>query len=99
VAGHLGVQDQHREVGTVDGRGISEGHLGRRLARLGIRSHPGRHAALLDLSTQLPAAVLSRLLGVSASTADRWTSRSGNSWAGYAAAIQRRGQRSEPDLR
>jgi hypothetical protein len=85
--------------GAHPGKHISESRLGHRLARLGIRSHPGRQAALFDLSTQLPAAVLSRLLGVSASTADRWTSRSGNSWAGYAAAIQRRGQRGEPDLR
>jgi hypothetical protein len=76
--------------GAHPGQHISENHLGTRLKRLGIYSHPGRHAALLDLSTQLPAAVLSRLLGVSASTADRWTSRSGNAWTSYAAAIQRR---------
>ncbi len=110
VAEHLESRRSYAIVGRKDptpwlfpgahpGQHISEGHLGRRLARLGIYSHPGRHAALLDLSTQLPAAVLSRLLGVSASTADRWTTRSGNSWAGYAAAVQRRGQRGEPDLR
>jgi hypothetical protein len=60
-------------------RHISVNHLGLRLSRLGLYSRPGRHAALLDLATQLPGAVLARLLDISTSAADRWIDRSGSS--------------------
>ena len=76
--------------GVHRGRHISPGHLGNRLRKLGICSRPGRTAALLDLTTQLPAAALARLLGISHRGAARWVDRSGNSWANYGAELQRR---------
>ncbi|GAB3408802.1 hypothetical protein GCM10027569_22180 [Flindersiella endophytica] len=56
-------------------------HLGGCLRSLGIYARAARGAAaLLDLATQLPA-VLAELLGISTKGADRWVSRTGNSWA------------------
>jgi hypothetical protein len=46
-------------------------------------------AAILDLSSQLPAAVISRLLGISVSAASRWRQTHGD-WSAYAAEISRR---------
>ncbi|MVU77140.1 hypothetical protein GPX89_07745 [Nocardia sp. ET3-3] len=76
--------------GTDPARPMSPGHLGRRLSRIGIQSRPGRQAALLDIATQLPAAVIADLLGISTSAADGWVDRSGASWANYAALVHRR---------
>ncbi|WP_157227396.1 CHASE3 domain-containing protein [Nocardia asiatica] len=76
--------------GVDPARHLSPNHLGHRLKKIGIFSRPGRHAALLDFATQMPAAVFADLLGVSPSAADRWVDRSGASWAKYAAVVQRR---------
>jgi hypothetical protein len=63
--------------------------LGTRHKRLGIYSRPGRTSALMGLSTQLPAAVLTELLGLSPETATAWTQTGGN-WARYAAELHDR---------
>lgn len=68
---------------------LSSYHLGTRLKRLGIYSRPGRTSALMGLSTQLPAAVLTELLGLSPETATAWTQTGGN-WARYAAELHDR---------
>ena len=72
------------------GQPVTAGHLGIRLQRLGIEARPGRAAALLDLASQMPAAVIHQLLGVSLGTATFWTSQAGNSWSGYAARLSHR---------
>ncbi|WP_327257274.1 hypothetical protein [Streptomyces sp. NBC_01244] len=54
---------------------------------LGIYSRPGRTSVLMGLSTQLPAAVLTELLGISPETATAW---GGGNWARYAAELQGR---------
>jgi hypothetical protein len=75
--------------GGIPGRHISPTYLAKRLrALLGIRALPGRTAALLDLSAQLPAAVLSRLLGISEDTASRWADEHPDLL--YAAEVARR---------
>ncbi|WP_330230295.1 hypothetical protein OHA40_30625 [Nocardia sp. NBC_00508] len=74
--------------GTHPDRHLSAAQLGRRLRRIGVYSAPGRRAALLDLATQVPAAVIARTLGISARVASGWTSDGG--WAAYAAEVQRR---------
>jgi hypothetical protein len=105
VAEHLQTRRSHSIVGRTSptpwlfpgahpDRHRSESHLGVRLQRLGIYARPSRHGALLELSAQLPTAVLSRLLGIR--DVDRWTTRSGNSWANYAAAFQRRSSTQHP---
>ncbi|MFJ4526161.1 hypothetical protein ACIP4Y_35470 [Streptomyces sp. NPDC088810] len=75
--------------GAYAGEHLSSHHLGVRLKRLGIYSRPGRTSALMGLSTQLPAAVLSKLLGISPEGATAWT-QSGGNWARYAAGLQDR---------
>lgn len=62
--------------------------LAARLKRLGIRSLPSRTAAIRDLSAEVPAAVVNRLLGISTSTATSWAK--GASKASYAAEVARR---------
>jgi len=91
----------HASVGRVDadpwlfpggrpGQPVTASHLGIRLQRLGVEARPGRAAALLDLASQMPAAVIHQLLGVSLGTATFWTSQTGSSWSGYAAHVGHR---------
>ncbi|MEU3693800.1 hypothetical protein [Streptomyces narbonensis] len=75
--------------GAYAGQHLSSYHLGERLKRLGIYSRPGRTSALMGSSTQLPAAVLSKLLGLSPESATAWT-QSGGNWVRYAAELQSR---------
>ncbi len=72
------------------GQPVTASHLGIRLQRLGIEARKGRAAALLDLASQMPAAVIHQLLGVSLSTATFWTSQTGSAWSGYAAHVSHR---------
>jgi hypothetical protein len=75
--------------GGIPGQPLSAQQLGHRLRRtLGIRLLGGRTAALLDLSTQLPTSLISRLLGISERTATRWAES--NFSADYAAEVSRR---------
>ena len=60
------------------------------LRALGIYAQTGRRAALLDLATQLPAAVLADLLGLHQTTAAKWMHQAGGDWSGYAAELARR---------
>jgi hypothetical protein len=76
--------------GGQPGRPISPEQLGARLRRLGISVRAGRTTALVDLAAQLPATVLSRLLGVTLGTATLWNQAAGNTRAGYAAHVARR---------
>ncbi len=55
--------------GHLPGRPITPARLGERLRRIGVYAQTGRRAALLDLSAQLPAAVLADLLGLHQTTA------------------------------
>lgn len=65
---------------------LSDEHLRRRLARLGITARPDRTAALVDLCQHVPPAILADLLGISEHNAARWARLSGGEWARYAAA-------------
>ena len=92
--GHSSVARQQRSPwlfpGAHPGRHISYIRLVTEMHRLGIHARPSRAAALLDLCTQLPPAIVSRLLGVSTTTADTWSQ--GGSRASYANAVARRSQ-------
>lgn len=72
--------------GGYAGQHLGNDRLGARLKRLGIYSRPGRSSALTTLSTQLPATILTELLGISIETATAWT-QSGGDWARYAAEL------------
>ncbi len=90
---HVGVGSPARTrwlfPGGLPGKPITASQLGERLRALGIYAMPGRRAALTDLAAQLPAAVLSDLLHLSAGTAVRWTHDAGGDWSAYAAAVAR----------
>ena len=92
--GHASVARQQRSPwlfpGAHPGRHISYIRLVTEMHRLGIHARPSRAAALLDLCTQLPPAIVSRLLGVSTTTADTWSQ--GGSRASYANTVARRSQ-------
>ena len=67
--------------------------LMRRLNDIGLPIRAGRGTALMDLAGQLPATVLSRLLGLHINTATAWSQEAGNTRPGYAAEVARRALR------
>jgi hypothetical protein len=76
--------------GGQPGRPISAYQLAERLRQLGL--HPGRSrsTALFGLATDLPAALLARMLGIHISVAVAWQRASGGDWTNYAADVSRR---------
>jgi hypothetical protein len=57
--------------------------LGVRLHRYGIDAHAGRNTARHALAAELPASVLADLIGISISTAERWSQWAKRDWAAY----------------
>lgn len=88
----VGRFDEHTWLfpGGHPGRHISNARLAIRLNRLGISCRRGRNATLLELAAQLPASVISKLLGISVKSAARWTAWSGGHGTRYAAEVARR---------
>jgi len=82
--------------GGQPGRPISAFHLGERLRQLGLRPGESRSTALFQLATELPAALLARLLGIHISVAVAWQRASAGDWTGYAADYSRRGAQHGP---
>lgn len=75
--------------GLHPGRPLHPGHLGGRLAKLGIDARAGRRSALMHLAGQLPAAVLAEMLHLHATTAVHWVAAAGGDWSTYAAQVAR----------
>ena len=92
--GHAAIGDQKDSPwlfpGGQPGRPISAFRMAERLRHLGICSGPARSAALFQLATDLPAAVLARLLGIHIAVAVAWQRASAGDWAAYAAEVSRR---------
>src|SRR6266511_3099177 len=88
----LGVQGASRWLlpGGQPGRPLSAEQLGERLRRLGLRPGQARSTALFQLATELPAAILARLLGIHIAVAVAWQRASSGDWAAYAADVSRR---------
>jgi hypothetical protein len=88
----LGRTDDHPWLfsGGAPGQPITGRHLRLRLRPLGIPARTSRNTALIDLATQVPAVVLSRLLGIHINTATTWVQHAGTSGAAYAAEVSRR---------
>jgi hypothetical protein len=91
----------HATIGTIapspwlfpggqPGRPISSAQLTKRLTNLGIRPNQTRSTALFQLSTEIPAAILARTLGIHTDVAVAWQRLSGGDWASYAAQISHR---------
>lgn len=79
--------------GHIPGQPITAARLGERLGKLGIDGQAGRRAALLQLAAEVPAAVLSDLLGIATTTTTTttadWAHAAGGDWSRYAAALVR----------
>jgi hypothetical protein len=60
------------------------------LSEIGIRAGQSRSAALFQLATDLPAAVLANMLGIHISVAVQWQRASAGDWTAYAANVSRR---------
>jgi hypothetical protein len=75
------------------GQPISAFQIGERLRQIGIRCGQSRPAALFQLATDLPAAVLARMLGIHISVAVQWQRASAGDWTAYAAEVSRRPSR------
>jgi uncharacterized protein YidB (DUF937 family) len=97
--GHAAIGDQGTSPwllpGGQPGQPISAFQLTERLRQLGIRSGQSRSAALFQLATDLPAAVLARLLGIHITVAVAWQRASAGDWAAYAAEVSRRARKND----
>jgi hypothetical protein len=76
--------------GGQPGRPVSADRLGERLRLLGIRPGQARSTALFQLATEIPAAVLARMLGIHIKVAVQWQHVSAGDWTNYAADVSRR---------
>jgi hypothetical protein len=92
--GHTALGDQGTSrwlfPGGQPGRPVSAEQLGERLRQLEL--HPGQSqaTALFQLATDLPTAVLARLLGIHIAVAVAWQRACSGDWAAYAAQVSRR---------
>ena len=71
--------------GYAAGTHLTADALAEGLKRLGIHPTSARNAAMLDLAGNMPARVLSDLMGYANGTAERWAQASGRRWASYPA--------------
>jgi hypothetical protein len=98
--GHAALGDQGTSrwlfPGGQPGQPISAYRLAGRLHQIGLRPGPARSTALFSLATELPAALLARLLGIHISVAVAWQRASSGDWTTYAADYSRR-QRGSKD--
>ncbi len=69
---------------------ISAARLAERLRQHGLPPGPTRATALFGLASELPAALLARLLGIHIGVAVAWQRACGGDWASYAAEYSRR---------
>jgi hypothetical protein len=76
--------------GGQPGRPVSADRLCQRLRVIGLRPAPARSTALFQLATELPAAVLARMLGIHITVAVQWQQYSAGDWTNYAADVSRR---------
>jgi hypothetical protein len=75
--------------GQLPGRPITPERLAERLRAIGVPVMAGRRTALIDLASQMPAAVLADSLGFRPATAVRWRHQAGADWNQYAAELAR----------
>jgi hypothetical protein len=72
------------------GQPISPYRLAERLHQIGIHPGPARSTALFQLATELPAAILARVLGIHIKVAVAWQRASADDWMTYATDISHR---------
>ena len=76
--------------GRRPGHPLGDDRLGLRLQRIGLKPRQDRSTALFALATELPAAVLARMLGIHIKVAVAWQHAASGDWAAYAADVGRR---------
>ena len=72
------------------GQPLSDQRLAARLHALGLDPEQDRSTALFALATELPAALLARMLGISVKVATTWQRASAGDWTAYAADLSQR---------
>ncbi|MGH9258489.1 MAG: hypothetical protein ACRD08_01130 [Acidimicrobiales bacterium] len=92
--GHARIGEQRHPPwlfpGGRPGQPISSYRLTERLRQTGLQPGQARSTALFQLASELPAAILARLLGIHISVAVKWQRASSGDWTNYAAQISRR---------
>jgi hypothetical protein len=73
------------------GQPIGDDRLGIRLQNIGLHARQARSTALFALATEIPAAILARMLGIHIQVAVQWQRASAGDWMIYAADVSRRG--------
>lgn len=76
--------------GRWPGRPLTEGALSRRLQAIGLHPRQSRNTALFTLASEVPAAILAKMLGLHIKSAIQWQKASAGDWAAYAADVSRR---------
>ena len=66
-------------------RHVAPSTLGRRLRELGIEPRLMRNTARAQLAAEIPASLLSEIIGITPNTAVAWANRAAGNWATYAA--------------
>jgi hypothetical protein len=79
------------------GKPISSVALGQRLQAIGIEPRNMRNSARAQLVTEIPPAVLGKLIGISPGTASRWATLTSSNWIAYAANQATKGSRVQSD--
>jgi hypothetical protein len=72
------------------GQPIGDDRLGMRLQNIGLHPRQARSTALFILATELPAAILARMLGIHIQVAVQWQKAAAGDWMTYAADVSRR---------
>lgn len=67
------------------GRPINARNLANRMRAIGIEPQGMRNTARAQLAASIPAAILAEILGISPSTATRWTAIANGNWPAYVA--------------
>ncbi|MFL6054731.1 MAG: hypothetical protein ACJ72W_17685 [Actinoallomurus sp.] len=97
--GHATIGDQGTSPwllpGGRPGEPISPYRLSERLHQIGIHPGPARSTALFQLATELPAAILARMLGIHIKVAVAWQQAASGDWMSYAADVSRRSSSSQ----
>lgn len=83
-------------LGKRPGHPLGDDALGNRLQRVGLNPRHDRSTALFALATELPAAMLARVLGLNIKVAVAWQQAASGDWAAYAADLSRRTIKQEP---
>lgn len=76
--------------GGQPGPPLTDSQIGKHLHQIGIRPKQDRSTALFTLATEVPAAIIARMLGVHIKVAVQWQQPSAGDWAAYAADVSRR---------